>query len=312
AAKAICGEGDARRFPINNLTANMLLEISLSDASTDPRQLAADATRMVSDGFTPSLRLFSQLVNTLWFRGGANLALSVYENLLAAGVPASVGLLLKVVQLRLRSSNRRLALDAFETACDRLRSIDVGRLYLDDKSMLGLMELLIDQKGIYPALRAFEFLQGLPINQSSLPYGLMIEHLINSSLFDRAHSLIRKVVQNDICVSSQGAKVSSRYFLLTSTVSDAVNFLRYLHRTDSLWNVDVATVDSVLLRCVEARRMADFKWICEVMAKYKLIVPVWVRAVDRFAPSNGYVLLEMVRAILLNVDRKSAAAVTLL
>ncbi|KAJ2857525.1 hypothetical protein J3B02_000938 [Coemansia erecta] len=310
-ARAVCG-AHTRRFAKNNITANMLLELALADASTDPLELAVYARSMVDDGFTPSLRLFANLIDRLWLRSGVNLALSTFDYLLAAGAPVSIGILLKIVHLRLKSSAPYLALDTFEAACDQLRNINVGRLHLHDKTMHKIMELLMRQKGIFAAFEAFELFQSLSVNQSTLPYGLIIEYCLNHNYYDRAHSLIRQVVQHDIKVSHQVAKACCQYFLLHSTVSDTVNFLRYLQRTRTLGYIEYENADSVLWRCVEAGRMTDFQWIIDASTNYPSLEPAWGRLVDRFAPSNSHALLIMVRLIVLDKENTTKAALALL
>ncbi|KAJ2636960.1 hypothetical protein GGF40_002680 [Coemansia sp. RSA 1286] len=310
-ARTICGT-DTDRFPTNNITSNMRLELSLADVSSDPLRLVSYVKKMVADGFTPSFRHFIRLVDTLWLRGGVDLALNTFDHLSAAGVPISIGLLLKVMQLRLQSSNPYSALDTFDVVCDRLRDIDVGQIRLHKKSIHDIMEMLINQKGILPAFEAFELFQKFPVSQSRLPYSLFIEYFIRNNHKDRAHGLIRHVVQHDIRVEHQVAKSCSRYFLLESTVSDTVNFLRYLQRIRCLEYVEYDIIDSVLYRCAEAGHMVDFQWVVEAAANHVKLVPAWGRLVDRLAVRNKHALFVMARSIIMSGDHKKSSTIDLL
>ncbi|KAJ1941097.1 hypothetical protein GGF37_003701, partial [Kickxella alabastrina] len=311
-AREIGGLGSTR-FPENNETENIALELALADGSIEPRELARMAESMAERGFTPSFRLFGRLVDELWLRGGSDVALGAFDRLFALGVPASIQLLFKALRLRLHGPQPLSALPVYDHLRDHLRSTDLGHLNLPASTAHGLVSILIEHRGIAHALSAFDFLCTLPVPRRSLPYGMVITYCINNRLRDRSHAMISHAVQHNIPMHPAAANLCSHYLALNSTASDAANFLRYLQRTRGLGPVSDDVCDTVLFRCVEAGRMVDFEWVVGALAEsHTTRQSVWGRLTDRLAPHYMHALLLMVRTAVGATEVKMQVAQSIL
>ncbi|KAJ1720398.1 hypothetical protein LPJ53_004970 [Coemansia erecta] len=310
-AKKLAGI-DSRRFPDNNITANIRLELKLADTTARSSQLELFVKKMVADGFTPSSGLFGELVKTLHLRGGSELALGAFARLTAIGIPSSVETLLHIMHLRLESSNPSSALSIFDDIRERLGSADLSFLQLHAATGDNLVRTLIEYRGIAGALDAFDFLSSQPVLRSKLPYSTLIEYCLNHRLWDHAHSMVRQIVQRDIALRPEVANQICHYLTLRSTSSDAVNFLRYIQRMGSLGTMSNETLVSAIYCCIETGRMVDLEWVVSALADCGTHVFLWRGLVDCLAPHNTSALLRVVRIVFQTSESKQKTALDFL
>ncbi|KAJ2726545.1 hypothetical protein GGI07_000487 [Coemansia sp. Benny D115] len=293
-ARSLFG-ADKQDFIENNATANIGLELALADPQMGPQALAEEAARLVAKGYTPTFALFNQLINELFLRGGASVALSVFERLSSCGVPASTTLLLRVIRMYLYGLNPERALPLFDKLRSNLHDSSLGSIHLHPPTIRKLVLLIVERQGFEKAQDAFEFLRTLPVDQSKLPYGTVIAFCIRHDMPDYAHSLIRHIVQRDISIEPTTVSICCRYLMSTSTVSDTINFLRYLNRTRrSLEFVTDDIFASALNLCAQTGRMVDFEWVVRTLVDSPYRNSVWSCIADKLGLDHPRALFRMV------------------
>ncbi|KAJ2041203.1 hypothetical protein GGI08_000678 [Coemansia sp. S2] len=283
---------DLAQYPDNNLTANARLSVLLgcSEIAADPQALAAEVTRMIERGFTPSFRLFFRTIRHIRLHSGLQLAIQTYTTLAAAGVPTGIELLFFVLQMHLEANNSVAAIATYEELHERLRDSDFTRLRIYGPTMEKLVLVLIENRGVVEARQALDFLSGLPVNRHYLPYSPLIEYYVNHKMLDESHGLAGYVVQHDISLKPRTINLYCRYLASRSSTTDLANFLRYVQRTQSLRVVSDDSFGAFFALCAVEHKVADLEWIIGVMSSMRGCLEAWSAAVDQLATVDSHLL----------------------
>ncbi|KAI8325298.1 hypothetical protein GQ54DRAFT_295548 [Martensiomyces pterosporus] len=322
--KALCSAGqssmvpsivDLGQYPTNNALANARLELEIYKPETAacPQGLVEYvATDVIQRGFTPSFRLFRDVVTRVWLYGGRDLAIDAYERLSAMGVPTSVGLLSTALRLYINSSTPLKALSVFDELRSRLEAADFGSLCLHARTLDTLMKLLIENRGIEAAQESFDFLLEMPLSRQTLPYGPLIEYYVNHRLAKRSRSIISHVVQYSIPLPARAINVYCRHLAQESTATDFANFLRYLARTNTLDKAADDVFGAFFVVCAAESKAFDFEWAVKALATLRGRGTVWRVVVDLLAEQSTRALTLLVRAALGSKESASKMALELL
>ncbi|KAJ1965329.1 hypothetical protein GGI12_000854 [Dipsacomyces acuminosporus] len=314
-ASKVPGIIELKRLPENNELANARLELEIHSpkSSSDPQRLLDYIDRaMLQRGFTPSFRLFRDVIRHLWLYGGRGLAISVYERLSSAGVPKSIGTLATALQLYAGSNVPHAALGVFDELAEHLEGSDLGSVSLHAPTLDKLMRLLIERRGIDPTQDALDMLLRLPIDKSTLPYGPLIEYYVNHKHTKRSRSIISHVVQYNVPLMPRAINIYCRDLAQESTATDFANFLRYLSRTRSLDKVADDVFGSFFVICAAQNKVFDFEWAARALAAMHGRETVWRLIVDLLAKQSTRSLALLVRSALKTKESAARMALSLL
>ncbi|KAJ2078016.1 hypothetical protein H4R24_004772 [Coemansia sp. RSA 988] len=283
---------DLQNFPDNTTTANMRLEVAVSTPVNAARawSLLKQSLSMIERGLAPSTQLCEKVIKQIWLYDGRHGALACYKDLMNAGVSKSISMTMLALQLYLRSSTPRVALELFDELCERWAAADFGSILLPYGSINKLLTLMIEMRGLEAAEKALEFLGTLPIEPKYLPFMPLIEHYINYKHLDKLHSMLNQVVQYSIPIPAHGIAICSRYFSDSASHEDFATFLRYVQRIDALRAVPNNLLSDFVVRSLNEHKMGDFEWICAAMASLKPDIRTWRTIIGNITPTGRRVV----------------------
>ncbi|KAJ2747059.1 hypothetical protein GGI20_000863 [Coemansia sp. BCRC 34301] len=296
---------DLTQYPDNNLTANarLCILLSSSEMAATPQALVDKVESMVECGFTPSFKTFFLTIRHIRLYGGVQLAIQTYAKLTAAGVPKSTELLLFVLQMHLELADSEAAIATYEELHERLRDSDFTRFRVFGPTMVKLVLLLIERRGIGEARKALDFLSGLPINRHYLPFAPLIEYYVNHKMFDESRSLVSYIVQHDIPLKPRTVNLYCRHLASHSSTTDLANFLRYVQRTQSLHVVTDDVLGALFALCALEHKVADLEWVVGAMSSVRAHPKAWLVAIDRLVAVDSQILPFVVHTAI-NMARK--------
>ncbi|KAJ1957542.1 hypothetical protein EC988_000775, partial [Linderina pennispora] len=306
--RALCHVGEQARvteivdfagFPATNSLENAKLEAAMYSPTVagNPEVLINYAENMVKQGFTPSFRLFRDIVRHIWLHSGRDKAIQVYEKFGAMGMPKSIDMLSTAIQLYIGSRKPGRAVPVFMELIEWLSQSDLSTVSIDDKTLRRMMRLVILQSGIRVAHEIFGRLAKLPIKRAQLPYSTLIEFYVNHQQADRSRALISHVVQNNIPLTALAINLYCRYLAQESTVTDLANFLRYLSRTHTLDQIADDVAEKFFSRCAMERSMADFEWVTRALVKIRRPLGMWRRVLNSLGEHDVQTMCRMVQVV---------------
>ncbi|KAJ2800549.1 hypothetical protein H4R20_004019 [Coemansia guatemalensis] len=283
---------DLQNFPDNKTTANMRLEVAVSTPINSARawSLLKQILSMVARGLAPSTRLCEKVIKQIWLYDGRQGALAGYKDLMDAGVSKSISMTLLALQLYLRSSTPRVALELFDELCERWAAAEFGSIILPYGSINRLLTLMIEVRGLDAAEKTLAFLGTLPIELKYLPFMPLIEHYINYRHLEKLHSMVNQIVQHSIPIPAHGVAICCRYFSDSAGFEDFAIFLRYVQRIGALKAVPNNLLSDFVVRCLNEHKMGDFEWICAAMAGLKPDIRTWRTVIGNITPMGRRVL----------------------
>ncbi|KAJ2851245.1 hypothetical protein IWW36_001266 [Coemansia brasiliensis] len=300
------------KYPSNNITANLQLEMCISDPSivAEVGKLQDQVADMLKHGFTPSFRLTKDLIGKIWFHEGRDAAIRTYKMLTASGAPISVSLLLLMLQIYAQASLPHDLISVFAELRGRLSRSDFGIFQVPEPVIRKLIDTLIEYQGIEAAQSAFDFLSSLSILPARLPFTSMIRYYINFCIYDKLQALLGRIVQHNIPISAQGINLCCNYIAENMTVGDLANFLRYLERANRLNRVSDDVLASFFAMGIHEYKMADIRWAVGALIRLNRNDITWKTIIDRLAVINNkdslsrFVKVAMKKGPMLEVARK--------
>ncbi|KAJ2804412.1 hypothetical protein H4R21_001651 [Coemansia helicoidea] len=303
---------DLASLPENNRTANLRLYLALNDpdVALDPRRLQSLVLGMLSRGFTPTFRMSRAVISAIWLHGGSELAIAAYERLVPAGMPKTVGVLLRALQLYARSPTPGRGLDVFDELRERWAAADYAVVSLPSNAIGKLTALAIATRGIDAAQEMFDFLASRKTWLQRLPFTPLAEYYINHDMRDRAQALIVRAVQQGFAVGEHGANLCGRYLAETAGLTELANFLRHLQRTRELGLVANDVLVKYFALCAANYKKADFEWALVALAELDQDMKTWRAIIAQLEASNWRLLSAMVH-VLIGFDSELMAPVLL-
>ncbi|KAJ1750039.1 hypothetical protein LPJ79_003212 [Coemansia sp. RSA 1821] len=294
----LCGLGQAgfakklvclSKYPRNNTTANLQLEMSIGDPNViaGVTKLQDQVAEILKHGFTPDFRLTKDLVSKIWLHGGSDAAIQAYTTLTASGAPRSTNLLLLMLQVYAQASMPHELISVFGELRDRLSESDLEILLVPEHTFSKLIDTLIEYQGIEAAQSAFAFLSSLSIPPAQLPFTSMIRYYINFCIHDKLQVLLSRIVQHNIPINAQGVNLCCNYIAESMTIGDLANFMRYLERSNTLKWVSDDLLASFFAVCAHEYKIADFRWAVGALVRLDCNVVTWQTIVDRLAAINS-------------------------
>ncbi|KAJ2738663.1 hypothetical protein H4R23_000999 [Coemansia sp. Cherry 401B] len=303
------------KLPDNNITANIRLELAISDAKVaiNPSELPKATLAMIDRGFTPSFRLARNVVSAIWTLGGHGMAIRAYKQLLAAGVPKSTNMMLLGLKLHAHSSEPEAMIGIFDELRKQLAATDFHTLRVPTRAISALVMTLIEKRDVDAAQQAFDFLLTLPIPKTDLPFTPLLRYYINHRMPDRLSTLLSRLVQHDIPLDAAGIDCCCNYFAASVEATDFANFLRYLDRSQTLDRVSDSLFTLFFTTSAAEYRVVDFEWALDALIKLNRPKATWRAIVDQLGKNDPRILSTMVHAaVRLSTDKLEMARMLLL
>ncbi|KAJ1734622.1 hypothetical protein LPJ61_000976 [Coemansia biformis] len=290
---------DLAQWPENNITANLRLELAMSDPAVaiKPLQLQNRVLGMLGHGFTPTFRLSKKVLDFIWLYGGRQLAIEAYEKLARAGIHKSIDILALALRLYARSPTPELGIGMLDELCDRWTAADLAVVAPPFREISSLLSLVIAKRGVDAAQEMFDLLASLPTVSRQLPFAPLVEYYINHGMQDRSRALILRAVQQEIPVGPRGANVCCRHLAEVAGLSDLANFMRHLQRTHELQLVADDVFVKFFALCAAEYKVADFEWVLGALVHLGRSAGTWRAIVDCLAASSMRLLSAMLYVV---------------